>query len=83
MLMITPYAKQKVPGPYVSGLVKSMKHLRKTLFQFSMISFRSGFLGVYAQKWDCWVTWKFYLGRWERGSGWGTHVNPLLFHSNV
>ena len=24
--------------------------------------------------------WK---GRWERGSGWGTHVNPWLFHFNV
>ena len=22
-------------------------------------------------------------GRWERGSGWGTHVNPWLFHFNV
>ena len=21
------------------------------------VSFRSGFLGVYAQKWDCWVVW--------------------------
>ena len=25
------------------------------------VSFRSGFLGVYAQKWDCWVIWKFYF----------------------
>ena len=23
------------------------------------ISFRSGFLGVYAQEWDCWVKWQF------------------------
>ena len=22
-------------------------------------------------------------GRWEGGSGWGTHVNPWLFHSSV
>ena len=21
--------------------------------------------------------------KWERGSGWGTHVNPWLFHFNV
>ena len=21
----------------------------------------SGFLGVYAQKWDCWVIWQFYF----------------------
>ena len=23
--------------------------------------FRSGFLGVYAQKWYCWVVWQFYF----------------------
>ena len=22
-------------------------------------------------------------GRWERGSGWGTHVNPCLIHVSV
>ena len=25
----------------------------------------------------------WWRGRWERGSGWGTHVNPWLFHFNV
>ena len=25
------------------------------------VSFRSGFLGVYTQKWDCWVIWQFYF----------------------
>ena len=25
------------------------------------VSFRSGFLGVHAQKWDCWVIWQFYF----------------------
>ena len=25
------------------------------------VSFRSGFLGVYAQKWDFWVIWQFYF----------------------
>ena len=25
------------------------------------VSIRSGFLGVYAQKWDSWVIWKFYF----------------------
>ena len=25
------------------------------------VSFRSGFFGVYAQKWDCWVIWQFYF----------------------
>ena len=24
-----------------------------------------------------------WRGRWEGGSGWGTHVNPWLFHLNV
>ena len=24
------------------------------------VSFNSGFLGVYAQQWDCWVVWQFY-----------------------
>ena len=24
-----------------------------------------------------------WRGRWEGGSGWGTHVNPLLIHVNV
>ena len=23
--------------------------------------FNSGFLGVYAQQWDCWVVWQFYF----------------------
>ena len=26
------------------------------------------------------IRWR---GRWEGGSGWGTHVNPWLFHFNV
>ena len=25
------------------------------------VSLRSGFLGVYVQKWDCWVIWQFYF----------------------
>ena len=24
-----------------------------------------------------------WRGRWEAGSGWGTHVNPWLIHVNV
>ena len=24
-----------------------------------------------------------WSGKWEGGSGWGTHVNPWLFHLNV
>ena len=25
------------------------------------VSFNSGFLSVYAQRWDCWVVWQFYF----------------------
>ena len=25
------------------------------------VSFNSDFLGVYAQQWDCWVVWQFYI----------------------
>ena len=25
------------------------------------VSFSYGFLGMYAQKWDCWVIWQFYF----------------------
>ena len=25
------------------------------------VSFNSGFLGVYAQQWGCWVRWQFYF----------------------
>ena len=25
------------------------------------VFFNSGFLGVYVQKWDCWVIWQFYF----------------------
>ena len=25
------------------------------------VSFNSGFLGVYAQQWVCWVIWQFYF----------------------
>ena len=30
------------------------------------VSFRSGILGVYAQKWDCWLIWKFYFQFFKR-----------------
>ena len=31
----------------------------------------------------CWVAEEWWRGRWEVGSGWGTHVNPWLIHVNV
>ena len=34
--------------------------------------------GVLGRPWG--IVWR---GRWEGGSGWGTHVNPWLFHFNV
>ena len=30
-----------------------------------------------------WLSSSGWRGRWEGGSGWGTHVNPWLFHFNV
>ena len=33
---------------------------------------------------QAWCTGKMgWGGRWEGGSGWGTHVNPWLIHVNV
>ena len=37
-------------------------------------------LGAGALGWPRGMGWR---GRWEGGSGWGTHVNPLLIHVNV
>ena len=37
-------------------------------------------LGAGALGWPRWMGWG---GRWERGSGWGTHVNPWVIHVNV
>ena len=37
-------------------------------------------LGAGALGWPRGMGW---WGRWEQGSGWGTHVNPWLIHVNV
>ena len=37
-------------------------------------------LGAGALGWPRGMGWR---GRWEGGSGWGTHVNPWLIHVNV
>ena len=34
------------------------------------VSFRSGILFVYAQKWNCWVIWKFYVQFSKRSPHW-------------
>ena len=39
---------------------------------------RSGIAGSYGSS-----RGSGWRGRWEGGSGWGTHVNPWLFHFNV
>ena len=36
------------------------------------VSFNSGFLGVYAQQWDCWVIWQFYSQYFKESS----HCSP-------
>ena len=37
------------------------------------VSFRSVFLGVYAQKWNCWFIWQFYFQFFKK--------SPHCFHS--
>ena len=38
------------------------KRVSFILFYFILhVSFNFGFLGVYAQQWDCWVLWQFYF----------------------
>ena len=37
-------------------------------------------LGAGARGWPWGIGWG---GRWEGGSGWGTHVNPWLIHVNI
>ena len=46
---------------------------------FNMLSMRQA-LGPGALGRPRGIGWR---GRWEGGSGWGTHVNPWLFHFNV
>ena len=36
------------------------------------VSFKSSFLGVYAQKWDCWIIWQFYFQFFKKSS----HCSP-------
>ena len=51
------------PRPYVSP-IKTLNGYDKQCCNEhwgARVSFRSGFLSVYAQKWDCWVIWQFYF----------------------
>ena len=38
------------------------------------VSFNSGFLGVYAQQWDCWVVWQFYFQFFKESP----HCSPIV-----
>ena len=95
MLMITLYAKQKETQMYRTDLgtlwekvrvgYSERTALKQVYYQGSNRSpaqagymrqvLRAGALGK--------PRGKGWIGRWEAGSGWGTHVNPWLIHVNV
>ena len=43
------------------------------------VSFNSGFLGVYAQQWDCWVVWQFYFQFFKEVNSFYTQMQSLYF----
>ncbi|KAB0343359.1 hypothetical protein FD754_020285, partial [Muntiacus muntjak] len=54
----------------VSSVQENTEQMQETMKQEGLccdehwgtrVSFNSGFLSVYAQKWDCWVIWQFYF----------------------
>ena len=46
------------------------------------VSFRSGFLRVYAQKWNCWVIWKFYFQFFKKNLHTVLHSGCTSLHSH-
>ena len=47
------------------------------------VSVNSGFLGVYAQQWDCWVIWKFYFQFFKDGGHVYTHGGCVLMYGKT
>ena len=48
----------------VMNTVNGNKHYKQLLYTVlcgKRVSFNSGFLGMYAQQWDCWVIRQFYF----------------------
>ena len=56
--LIPPSADERLGGFHV--LVSCCKQ-RCSEHWGIRVSFSSGFLGVYAQQWDCWDIWQFYF----------------------
>ena len=95
MLMITLYAKQKKRHRCIEetfGLcgrrrgwdVSGEQHQNMYIIYSETITSPGWMHETSAQTWALGrprgIGWR---GRWEGGSGWGTHVNPWLIHFNV
>ena len=95
MVMITPYAKQKKRHRCTEQTLGLWEKARVGCFErtaskhvyylgWNRSPAQAGcmrqVLGHGALGRPRGIEWR---GRWERGSGWGTHVNPWLTHVNV
>ena len=95
MLMITLYAKQKKTQMYGTDFCTLWEKARVGCFKRTaskhvyylgwnrspaQVGCTRQALGLGALGRPRGIGWR---GRWEGGSGWGTHVNPWLIHFNV